>query len=191
MWGSGMRAHGALLGSEAGWLASSNLPSAREAIALADSAWEDLPSNDELGRARAYDELRWLPNVYLEKTDRATMAASLEARVPYLDPAVAMTVRDMTSPAKGPIRDELSRRLPLLHAPERKKGLAVPISALLHDFLGEAGTYEVSSADSVLARTLGAGWQHAMKVRAARSSTCAFRLAMLGRWEQLLMSDRS
>lgn len=107
MWGSGMRAHGTLLGSEAGWLARTDLPYGRDAIGLADSAWAGLPDDDELGRARAYDKRRWLPNVYLEKTDRATMAASLEARVPYLDPAVAMTVRAMTSPPKGPIRDEL------------------------------------------------------------------------------------
>ncbi|MGH9076849.1 MAG: asparagine synthase (glutamine-hydrolyzing) [Acidimicrobiales bacterium] len=186
LWGSGMRAHGALLGSEAGWLDRADLPSARAAIELADSAWEGLAKGTGLSRARAYDETRWLPNVYLEKTDRATMAYSLEARVPYLDPVVATTVRAMTSPPKSPIRDELYRRLPQLRAPARKRGLAVPLAALVDGVLGEAGRFQVGSAESVLARVLGRGWQRTLRVRAERSPACAFRVAMLGRWEQLL-----
>lgn len=49
MWGSGMRAHGTLPGSEAGWLAQTDLPHGRDAIGLADSAWAGLPNDDELG----------------------------------------------------------------------------------------------------------------------------------------------
>ena len=132
-----------------------------------------------------------MPNVYLEKTDRATMAASLEARVPYLDPAVAMTVRAMTSPPKGPIRDELHRRLPALEAPTRKKGLAVPMAALVDDVLRDAQEHQVSSAGSVLGRVLGSGWQEGHARAGGALANCAFRLPMLGRWEQLLAGDGS
>ena len=44
--------------------------------------------------ARRFDLARWLPNTYLEKTDRATMAAGVEARTPFLDPAIAASLED-------------------------------------------------------------------------------------------------
>lgn len=190
LWGGGPRAHGALLGSDAGWLGAADLPWARDAGRLFDAEWLAVSSSEsELEHARDYDERRWLPNVYLEKVDRATMASSLEARVPYLDSAVAATSRAMTSPPKASIRAELDRRLPGAALPEKKKGLAVPLGSVLMGTLGDAGRYELASDRSILARTLGTAWQQPLRARADRSATMALRVAMLGRWDQLF-SDR-
>lgn len=190
LWGGGPRSHGALLGSEAGWMTRTDLPLSADVERVVHAEWATLSTGGgELEQARAYDLRRWLPNVYLEKTDRATMASSLEARVPYLDPAVASMPRAMTTPPKALIRDELLRRLPSACFPVRKKGLAVPLPSLLNGALGDAGRYELESPGSVLARVAGPPWQVALTMRAQRSPTMAFRLAMLGRWDQLF-SDR-
>jgi len=42
-------------------------------------------ASDHLNRLMYVDLKTWLPDVYLEKTDKATMACSLEARLPLLD----------------------------------------------------------------------------------------------------------
>lgn len=190
LWAGGARSHGALLGSEGGWLTGSDLPLTEDLERVVQAEWATLSGcRSQLDLAREYDLRRWLPNVYLEKTDRASMASSLEARVPYLDSAVASMPRAMTTPPKGLIRDELLRRVPLARFPDRKKGLAVPLPAILAGALGEAGKYELYSPSSVLACAAGPCWQGAFRERARRSPNMAFRLGMLGRWEDLF-SDR-
>lgn len=42
-------------------------------------------SNDHLNRIMYVDLKSWLPDTYLEKTDKASMACSLEVRLPFLD----------------------------------------------------------------------------------------------------------
>ena len=91
LWGGGMASHGALLGADVGWMANKGLPWATDVFQLANSEWLAPPGDTQSTRAQGYDEKSWLTNMYLEKTDRATMASSLEARVPYLDAAVSAT----------------------------------------------------------------------------------------------------
>lgn len=43
------------------------------------------PGRDVLANALYVDQKTWLPDAYLEKVDKATMAVGLEARVPILD----------------------------------------------------------------------------------------------------------
>src|SRR5688572_25122951 len=43
------------------------------------------PRSSELRRALYFDQASWLPDHVLERSDRMTMAASLEARAPFLD----------------------------------------------------------------------------------------------------------
>ncbi|MGE0454718.1 MAG: asparagine synthase (glutamine-hydrolyzing) [Vicinamibacteria bacterium] len=45
----------------------------------------EVPGADFIGRRLRLDTLTWLPDQMLTKVDRATMAQSLEARVPFLD----------------------------------------------------------------------------------------------------------
>ena len=56
------------------------------------------------------------------------MAAGVEARTPFLDPAIAASLED---PAvrfgKSGLRRLLYERLPVARLPDRKKGLTVPV----------------------------------------------------------------
>ena len=49
------------------------------------SPFDAHPKASELRRALYFDQASWLPDHVLERTDRLTMAASLEARAPFLD----------------------------------------------------------------------------------------------------------
>jgi asparagine synthase (glutamine-hydrolysing) len=71
------------------------MPAVREAAGDYDPAWQyslfynrersDRPPLDHLNRLMYVDVKTWLADVYMEKVDKATMAASLEGRLPILD----------------------------------------------------------------------------------------------------------
>src|SRR5271157_566058 len=60
----------------------------QRSMAAQASVLEDCPSKDPLVRMQVVDCLTWLPSNLLERGDRMTMGAGLEARFPFLDPAV-------------------------------------------------------------------------------------------------------
>jgi asparagine synthase (glutamine-hydrolysing) len=93
---------------------------------------------DELARAMAIDLGLFMVDDMLVKTDRASMAHSLEARVPILDPVVAELALALPSPLKvrGLAKKRLLRRAvePLLPRPVlegKKRGFSAPIAAWL------------------------------------------------------------
>ena len=71
------------------------------------------PGASSLRRMLYFDQASWLPDNLLERGDRMTMAASIEARVPFLDhklaelglgaarPARVQRPRDQVDPAPG------------------------------------------------------------------------------------------
>jgi asparagine synthase (glutamine-hydrolysing) len=71
------------------------LPAVREAVGDHDPTWQyplfynrersDRAPLDHLNRLMYVDLKTWLADVYMEKVDKATMAASLEGRLPILD----------------------------------------------------------------------------------------------------------
>jgi asparagine synthase (glutamine-hydrolysing) len=135
--------------------------------------------------ARRFDLARWLPNTYLEKTDRATMAASLEARTPYLDPAVAAAAFVEGRPfGKSELRTLLEQRLPGVQLPARKKGLATPIRLMLSAGLQPSLDWALNDRQSFLNSQFTPRERAALAARADRSSAAAYRLAMMGRWQQ-------
>jgi len=84
------------------------------------------------------DTMTYLPDDILAKVDRATMAASLEGRMPFLDPAVAalawrlptdMKVRAGTG--KWLLRRLLHRYVPAALVERPKAGFGVPLAAWL------------------------------------------------------------
>jgi asparagine synthase (glutamine-hydrolysing) len=99
-------------------------------------------------------ELRtWLADAYLEKVDKATMAASLEARVPLLDPRIVetMALAPRSWKIAGGRTKVLLRRIAERHVPAEtvaraKQGFGPPVglwlrSSLRHevDALGSRG----------------------------------------------------
>jgi len=85
-----------------------------------------------------YDAKTYLPDDLLVKVDRATMAASLEARVPYLDPRVvefawrlgfASKVRG--GEGKLPLRRLLYRDVPRDLVDRPKFGFGIPLDSWL------------------------------------------------------------
>ena len=181
---AGADGHAALLGSDLPTLEHS-CPEGREVARRFRSDWHDA-AGPTRGReaARRFDLARWLPNTYLEKTDRATMAAGVEARTPFLDPVIAASI--ISPPrhsGKQTLRRLLVERFPDVRLPSRKKGLAVPVERLLEAGLDEDLRRGVGSRDSLITSVLGQACADELAKRAERSVTTAYRLAVLARWQ--------
>ena len=113
-----------------------------------------------LSRMQIVDCLTWLPGNLLERGDRMTMQAGLEARVPFLDKSLASwgialpgRLKIGRGVGKKIVRQWASKRLPAQIVGRRKWGFRVPLSKwfrselrpLLFDYLqaadGLCGTY--------------------------------------------------
>ena len=103
-------------------------------------------NNSALRNILCFDQTSWLPDNLLERGDRMTMAASLEARMPFMDHKLAefvsslpdtMRVRGKTT--KWILREAMKQLLPseILNRP--KVGFRVPVNewfqASMRDYL--------------------------------------------------------
>jgi asparagine synthase (glutamine-hydrolysing) len=98
---------------------------------------------EELARLQDLDLGIYLVDDLLVKTDRASMAHSLEARVPFLDPVVAelALALDTKQKVKGFSKKRLLRKaveplLPREIIRGRKQGFSIPVAAWLRGELG-------------------------------------------------------
>ncbi|MFC3580559.1 XrtA/PEP-CTERM system amidotransferase [Sphingomonas hylomeconis] len=96
----------------------------------------DAPARDALDRAQYADFQHWLPGDILAKTDRTSMAVSLEAREPLLDyrlvefaATLPVSMRLRRGQGKWLMKKAMERYLPadILYRP--KMGFVTPISA--------------------------------------------------------------
>jgi asparagine synthase (glutamine-hydrolysing) len=120
----------------------------------------DAPARDALDRAQYADFQHWLPGDILTKSDRTSMAVSLEAREPLLDYKLvefAATLPDDFRLRRGQgkwlMKKAMERYLPrdILYRP--KMGFVTPVSAWFRGALAD------EAAGLAASRTLGdTGW---------------------------------
>ena len=106
--------------------------------------FKDTPGLESYTRYMMYkDTISYLPDDILTKVDRASMAVSLEVRVPMLDHDVvsaAWSINDSISTnnkSKMPLRKILYKSVPKDLIERPKKGFAVPLSSWLRGPLRE------------------------------------------------------
>ncbi|MCX7824757.1 MAG: asparagine synthase (glutamine-hydrolyzing) [Verrucomicrobiae bacterium] len=100
--------------------------------------YEEAAGLDPLAQHLYVDAKTWLADDILVKVDRATMAFSLEARAPYLDPDLAAYVASIPSSLKvrGRRGKRILKRMLAPHLPpqtiaKRKSGFNAPINSWL------------------------------------------------------------
>lgn len=93
------------------------------------------PANSSLRRILYFDQTSWLPDNLLERGDRMTMAASLEARMPFMDHELAAFVSSLPDKyrvrghtTKWILREAMKRLLPSAILQRPKVGFRVPVN---------------------------------------------------------------
>jgi asparagine synthase (glutamine-hydrolysing) len=133
-------------------------------------------ATDIVSELQFRDLAEYLPEDILTKLDRATMAVSLEGRVPLLDHRVVefawtlpSSVKRRDQEAKWVLREVLARHVPRALTDRPKKGFEVPIGAWLRDELRDW-------AESLLApATLEASGLKPQPIRSIWQAHCATR----------------
>lgn len=99
---------------------------------------KDLPP---VTRAQMFDILFYLPGDMLTKVDRASMANSLEVRVPFLSKKVAEFALSIPEhqrfhdrQAKYILRELMRKKFGTEHSQRRKKGFSIPLIDWLRNF---------------------------------------------------------
>jgi len=92
-------------------------------------------NNSPLRRILYFDQVSWLPDNLLERADRMTMAASLEARMPFMDHEVLTFVSRLPDDfrirgrtTKWILREAMKRLLPTGILERPKVGFRVPVN---------------------------------------------------------------
>jgi asparagine synthase (glutamine-hydrolysing) len=138
------------------------------------------PHSSALRRILYFDQASWLPDNLLERGDRMTMAASIEARVPFLDHELAAFVSSLPDNfrvrgwcGKWVLREAGKRLLPERILARRKVGFRVPVNEwfrgkmrdFLVDHLQSASSntrayYDARALDRVLGEHLNGRQNH-------------------------------
>lgn len=117
------------------------------------SKYQDIPLDDQMA---LIDSQIILPDIFLEKVDRSTMAASVEVRVPFLDNDLVEFAQSIPSKIKTPnghqkwlLKKSLDGIVPndVLYGP--KKGFGVPFGFWLSTALKELLFESVKKANKI------------------------------------------
>jgi asparagine synthase (glutamine-hydrolysing) len=142
---------GALSGSERRRLTRLEAPLNHRPAPWFDSC----AGNSALRGILFFDQTSWLPDNLLERGDRMTMAASLEARMPFMDHQLAAfvsrlpdewRVRGLTT--KRILREAMRRVLPAAILERPKIGFRVPVNAWFRGSMRGYLTEHLLGADS-------------------------------------------
>ncbi len=97
--------------------------------------FEVASGNSALRAVLYFDQTSWLPDNLLERGDRMTMAASIEARMPFMDHELAAYVSSLDDrwrvrgrTGKVVLREAMTRLLPKAILERPKVGFRVPVS---------------------------------------------------------------
>lgn len=107
--------------------------------------FDSISGNSALRKILFFDQTSWLPDNLLERGDRMTMAASLEARMPFMDHELAAFVSGLPDryrvrglQTKWILRQAMKRLLPKSILERPKVGFRVPVNEW---FRGEMRDY--------------------------------------------------
>lgn len=147
---------------------------------------------DIVSWAMYVDALQYLPDDILVKVDRASMAESLEVRVPMLDPEVIEwawsmppDVRRLDGRAKWPLRQVLYRHVPAELVDRPKMGFGVPIHSWLR---GPLRSWAEDLLDPVLVDAQGI-LDSAQVQRVWREHLSGFRSHEYLLWDVLMLQS--
>ncbi|MHB1516454.1 MAG: asparagine synthase (glutamine-hydrolyzing) [Acidiferrobacteraceae bacterium] len=103
--------------------------------ALSAPQFEGPEHNSPLRKILYFDQTSWLPDNLLERGDRMTMAASIEARMPFMDHELAAFVSTLPDAlrvhgrtGKWILREAMQRLLPRTILERPKVGFRVPVN---------------------------------------------------------------
>lgn len=112
--------------------------------------------NSPLRRILYFDQTSWLPDNLLERGDRMTMAASLEARMPFMDHELAAFVSALPDEyrvrgrtTKWILREAMKRMLPANILERPKVGFRVPVNEWFRGSMREYLYGHLTGNDSI------------------------------------------
>jgi asparagine synthase (glutamine-hydrolysing) len=147
---------GALTNSERRQLLAFQAPGTRPKLEI---QFDTAPGNSPLRRILYFDQTSWLPDNLLERGDRMTMAASIEARMPFMDHELAGFVSGLSDDwrvrgqtTKRILREAMLRLLPAPILERPKVGFRVPVNEWFRTSMKEYLTDHLFGSDS---RTYG------------------------------------
>jgi asparagine synthase (glutamine-hydrolysing) len=111
-------------------------PHVDQLVAEHDAVYDDTVLDDPINRMCLADTRLFLPGLNLAYTDRASMAASIEVRVPFVDPAVVAAAFSIPGPdkirgrtTKAPLKDAARAWLPPDIVDRPKASFSAPLRA--------------------------------------------------------------
>src|SRR4029077_9205118 len=114
------------------------------------------PAGSALRAILYFDQTSWLPDNLLERGDRMTMAASLEARMPFMDHELAAYVSALSDGwrvkgrvTKRILREAMRRLLPATILDRPKVGFRVPVNEWFRGTMRDYLLEHLTGKDSV------------------------------------------
>lgn len=131
--------------------------------------FEETTGRSPLQQLLLFDQISWLPDNLLERGDRMTMAASIEARMPFMDTCLAAMVANLPDQwrirgrsGKYILRKAMEGILPEQILSRKKIGFRVPVAEWFRGTMRDYMRSHLDSASS-LTRSLYAG-RHINKI---------------------------